>query len=95
MGLCSPLPCVAVLFGVFEEVSGPSLIATLPEIAWERSLGICLIVKGFKPSPSSLSIPEMSESIRTPRPPRLPRNPLLPKAGSAESPAHGPLTTGS
>jgi hypothetical protein len=26
-------------------------IATIPEFAWELSLGIYLIVKGFKPSP--------------------------------------------
>lgn len=41
----------AVLFGLYEQTSVPSFIATLPEIAWEASLGIWLIVKGFKPSP--------------------------------------------
>jgi hypothetical protein len=34
-----------------EQRSAWQLIATLPEIAWEASLGIYLIVKGFKPSP--------------------------------------------
>ena len=42
---------VAVLFGVFEQVSLPAAIATIPEFLWELSLGIYFIVKGFKPSP--------------------------------------------
>ena len=49
-----PLTCAAataVLFGVFERSSGPALLVALPEIAWEASLGIYLIVKGFKPAP--------------------------------------------
>jgi hypothetical protein len=41
----------AVLFGAYEQSDGGHLIASLPEIAWEASLGIYLIVKGFKPSP--------------------------------------------
>ena len=42
---------VAVLFGAFEQVSLPASIATIPEFLWELSLGIYLVVKGFKPSP--------------------------------------------
>src|SRR5688500_17554872 len=42
---------VAVLFGVYEQVSLPSAIATIPEFLWELSLGIYLVVKGFQPSP--------------------------------------------
>jgi hypothetical protein len=42
---------VAVLFGAYEQVSLWSGIATIPEFFWELSLGIYLIVKGFKPSP--------------------------------------------
>ncbi len=41
----------AVLFDVFEPGSGPQVIATAPEFVWELSLGVYLIVKGFKPSP--------------------------------------------
>ena len=41
----------AVLFGAFEQMSAPSFLLTLPEIAWEFSLGIYLIFKGFRPSP--------------------------------------------
>jgi hypothetical protein len=42
---------VCVLFGVFKAGSGWQAIATAPEFFWELSLGIYLIVKGFKPSP--------------------------------------------
>jgi hypothetical protein len=41
----------AVLFDVFEPGSSPQVIATGPGIRWEVSLGIYLMVKGFKPSP--------------------------------------------
>jgi hypothetical protein len=42
---------IAVLFGLYAQVSGWSAIATLPEFAWELTLGIWLVVKGFTPSP--------------------------------------------
>jgi len=41
----------AVFFGAYDQVSTVSAIATLPIAAWELSLGIWLVVKGFKPSP--------------------------------------------
>ena len=41
----------AVLFGLWDRVSTPSAIAAIPIAVWEFSLGIYLIVKGFKPSP--------------------------------------------
>jgi hypothetical protein len=41
---------IAILFGVYEQVSVWSAIATLLIFAWEASLGIWLIVKGFNPS---------------------------------------------
>jgi hypothetical protein len=41
----------AVLFGAFEQMSAPSFLLTLPEIAWELLLGIYLTFKGFRPSP--------------------------------------------
>jgi hypothetical protein len=40
-----------VLFNVIEPGSSAQAIATIPEFFWELSLGIYLIVKGFKPSP--------------------------------------------
>ena len=41
----------AVLLNVIEPGSAPQFIATIPEFVWELSLGIYLMVKGFKPSP--------------------------------------------
>lgn len=41
----------ATLFGLYPQVSAWSAIATLPVAAWEFSLGVWLVVKGFKPSP--------------------------------------------
>ena len=40
-----------VLFNVIEPGSSAQVIATIPEFLWELSLGIYLMVKGFKPSP--------------------------------------------
>jgi hypothetical protein len=59
-----PLVCasgIAVLFGVIEQGSAWQFIATIPEIAWEASLGIYLIAKGFKASSRVLD-----DSRRTP-----------------------------
>jgi hypothetical protein len=42
---------VAVLFGAWDRISAPSGLLALPIALWEFSLGIYLIVKGFKPSP--------------------------------------------
>ena len=41
----------ATLFGLWGQVSAMSAILTLPIAVWEFSLGVYLIVKGFKPSP--------------------------------------------
>ncbi len=49
-----PLLCaagIAVLFDVIEPGSAAQAIATIPEFVWELSLGIYLMVKGFKPAP--------------------------------------------
>jgi hypothetical protein len=41
----------AVLFGALENPSAGLLLMTVPEILWEASLAIYLVVKGFRPSP--------------------------------------------
>ncbi len=41
---------VATLFGAYAQTSTWSGLATVPEFLWELSLGVWLIVKGFKPS---------------------------------------------
>ena len=49
-----PLICIsgiAVVLGVIDKGGAAQAIATVPEFLWELSLGIYLIVKGFKASP--------------------------------------------
>jgi hypothetical protein len=41
----------AVLFGALENPSAGLFALTAVEIAWELSLAIYLVVKGFRPSP--------------------------------------------
>ncbi len=50
-GALALVTALLVLFGAYDQVSGPSAILTLPEAVWELSLGIYLIVRGFRPSP--------------------------------------------
>ena len=40
----------AVLFGAYQQVSLPGAVAPLPVFAWELSLAIFLIAKGFRPA---------------------------------------------
>jgi hypothetical protein len=42
---------IAVLFGGIEQISVWTGLATLPVAAWEFSLGVWLVTKGFRPSP--------------------------------------------
>jgi hypothetical protein len=48
-GSLALLTALLVLFGAYDQVSNTSGILTLPEAVWELSLGIYLIVKGFRP----------------------------------------------
>ncbi len=41
----------ATLFGAWDQVSPVSGVLTIPVAVWEFSLGVYLVVKGFKPSP--------------------------------------------
>jgi Domain of unknown function (DUF4386) len=45
------ISAVATLFGLWAQVSTVSGLMTLPIGVWEFSLGVYLIVKGFKPTP--------------------------------------------
>jgi hypothetical protein len=42
---------IATLFGGTGQYSSVALLAALPVAAWELSLGVWLVVKGFRPSP--------------------------------------------
>ncbi len=49
-----PLLIIAVfatLFGGGQALHGLALLPVLPVAAWEFSLGVWLVVKGFNPSP--------------------------------------------
>ncbi|MCA1704087.1 MAG: DUF4386 domain-containing protein [Actinobacteria bacterium] len=41
----------AVMSGLYEQVSVSGSIAAIPVFAWEMTLAVWLIVKGFKPPP--------------------------------------------
>jgi hypothetical protein len=45
----------AVLFGAWEQTSAAGFFFTLPEAVWEFSLGVYLVVKGYKVSAPLLS----------------------------------------
>jgi hypothetical protein len=52
--IAGPILCaagIAVLFGAIEPDSPLKNLAAAPEFVWELSLGVYLMVKGFKPSP--------------------------------------------
>ena len=50
-GSLALVTALLVLFGAYDQSSAASFILTVPEAAWELSLGIYLIARGFKPSP--------------------------------------------
>jgi Domain of unknown function (DUF4386) len=57
---------IGVLFGGFGLVSAPAGLLALPIAIWEFSLGVYLVVKGFKPSPvlsSDLRDTELNKSL--------------------------------
>ena len=42
--------CAATLFGIWDQISGPSALLTLPIAVWEFSFGVYMTVKGFRPT---------------------------------------------
>ncbi|TDC19842.1 DUF4386 domain-containing protein [Actinomadura bangladeshensis] len=62
-----PIACAtatAVLFGAYEQQSPVNFLFTAPEIVWEASLGIWLLIKGFRPA--ALITGAAGETTRTP-----------------------------
>src|SRR3954451_23999272 len=51
-GSLALLTALLVLFGAYDQLSGASGVLTFPEAAWELSLGIYLLAKGFRPDAS-------------------------------------------
>jgi hypothetical protein len=42
---------IAVLFGAYDQMSTVAAVAAFPVFAWEMSLAVWMIARGFKPSP--------------------------------------------
>jgi hypothetical protein len=57
----------ASLFGLNDQMSGWSVLATLPVAAWELSVGVWMVIKGFRPSPiTAATIPAGAERRSAP-----------------------------
>ena len=57
---------IGVLFGLFGLVSPPTGLLSLPIALWEFSLGVYLVVKGFKPSPITSDMETVKPDRRIP-----------------------------
>ena len=55
-----------ILFGVYENGSGPAFLLALPEIIWEMSIGIYCAWKGFRPSSITKTV-DIRESTAEPQ----------------------------
>jgi hypothetical protein len=55
---------IATMFGINEQFSLWSAIAVAPIFVWELSLGIYLVVKGFKPAPITAGMVTASAAAR-------------------------------
>lgn len=54
----------ATLFGLYDQVSPPAVLAALPIAAWELSVGVWMIVKGFRPAPASQATPGTAPTLQ-------------------------------
>lgn len=55
----------AVLFGVWDQVSGPAMALTMPIAVWEMSFGVYMAVKGFRSTAVRSSAAQTSASAST------------------------------
>jgi hypothetical protein len=55
--------CIATLFGVWEQLSGPAMILVLPVAIWEMSFGVYMAVKGFRPSATPAGSVDSSPAV--------------------------------
>ncbi|WP_234754159.1 DUF4386 domain-containing protein [Arthrobacter ramosus] len=56
---------IAVFFGAYSQVSPIAVLAALPVAVFELSLGIWLIIKGFKPTALTTAYADTSQSAAT------------------------------
>src|SRR5438270_756079 len=59
--ILGPGPDTGVLFGGILQHAPSTALAALPIALWEFSLGVYLIVKGFKPSPITAGMAATSD----------------------------------
>ena len=55
---------MAILFGVYDQVSAASLVAALPIAVWELSVGVWMIVKGFRTTPGAEAVAGHAPSLQ-------------------------------
>ena len=55
---------VASLFGAWDQTSSTAMLFALPIAAWEFTIGVYMIVKGFRPSPVTDAIDREAEVVR-------------------------------
>jgi Domain of unknown function (DUF4386) len=61
------IAAMGALFSVYDQNSSAQAVLTIPEILWEASLGIYLVVKGFKATGLRvLEIAEMPHAVASP-----------------------------
>jgi hypothetical protein len=61
--------CLATMFGVWDQLSGPAMLLVLPIATWELSFGITMAVKGFRePADDPAAGPALDAVDRTPAP---------------------------
>lgn len=59
--------CIATMFGLIGQLSVWAALAALPVAVWELSLGLWLVVKGFRPSPlTATGVPETGSPAALP-----------------------------
>jgi hypothetical protein len=57
------LSFLLILAGVYKNGEGPSALLTLPEAAWELSLGVYCAAKGFRPSSTPVTQADHLEPV--------------------------------
>ncbi|WP_265558907.1 DUF4386 domain-containing protein [Streptomyces hygroscopicus] len=64
-GLLIFASAVAELFGLYKQVSGWGVLTAIPVFAWELSLAVRLITRGFKSSAPAIDtvVPSLADSV--------------------------------
>ena len=64
-GACAVVAATGALFDVYDRQSALQFVLTIPEIIWEASFGIYLIVKGFRHAPLPTADPAPQGRLTT------------------------------